>query len=210
MADFNWNAQSPLEKALVPGLHGEFGMNVGVTLEEVQGASLVQVMARRGKMPETVKATKKLLGIEPPKVGQVTRSRDIALVWSGPEQFIAVSSRPAQKEFALFAEAFAGIASLSDQSDGRCFIRVGGPVSRQALAKVSSLDLHDSVFPVDNAATTSIDHTAVNIWRDAPGSDRHAVFNLLVFTSFADSLWRTIADSALEYGVHTSAVRVAA
>ena len=51
------------------------------------------------------------------------------------------------------------------------------------------------------AAATSIDHTGVNLWRDANAADGSPVFNILVFTSFADSIWHTILDSSAEYGV---------
>ncbi|WP_192247890.1 sarcosine oxidase subunit gamma [Mesorhizobium silamurunense] len=209
MADFSWNVQSPLQQALVPGRHGGAGTQVGVTLEEVRGVRLVQVMARRGSAAETIKAAKKLFSIEPPDTPRAVSGRNATLIWSGPDQFIAFSARSAEDQFAKLSEAFAGVASLSDQSDGRCLIRIGGPRARQALAKFCSLDLDDRGFPLGAAATTSIDHTAANIWRGADSSDGHAVFNMLVFTSFADSLWHTILDSAAEYGVQVSVAHAA-
>ncbi|TGP18854.1 MULTISPECIES: sarcosine oxidase subunit gamma family protein [unclassified Mesorhizobium] len=209
MADFSWNTQSALEKALVPGRHGVAGTQAGVTLEEVSDISLVQVMARRGRAAETAKAAKKLFGIEPPRAPGAAVARNATLIWSGPDQFIVFSARQPDGQFAKVSKAFAGIASLSDQSDGRCLIRIGGPRARQALAKFCSLDLDDKAFPLGAAATTSIDHTAMNIWRGADGTDGHAVFNMLVFTSFADSLWHTVLDSSLEYGVQASSAHAA-
>ncbi|MND06419.1 Sarcosine oxidase, gamma subunit family [compost metagenome] len=50
---------------------------------------------------------------------------------------------------------------------------------------------------------TAIDHTGVTLWResdDAGGS----VYNLLVFTSFAATLWRLLVDSAAEFGAESS------
>lgn len=206
MADFSWNAQSPLQQALIPGRHGGAGTQVGITIDEVPDVSLVQVMARRGKAAETIKATKKLFGIEPPITPQAVSGRNTTLIWSGPDQFMVFSTLRAGDQFAQLTEVFAGVASLSDQSDGRCLIRIGGSGARQALAKFCSLDLDDTAFPPGAAATTSIDHTAMNIWREADGADGHAVFNMLVFTSFADSLWHTILDSSLEFGVQASIV----
>jgi sarcosine oxidase subunit gamma len=209
VAEFSWNTQSPLERALVPGHHGATATQVGVTLEELRHISLVQVMARRGRVVETVKAAKNEFGIEPPTSPSAAVGRHTTLIWSGPDQFIAFSARSEEDRFSKLSEAFAGVASLSDQSDGRCLIRIGGPRARRALAKFCSLDLDEGVFPLGAAATTSIDHTATNIWRGADSSDGHAVFNMLVFTSFADSLWHTILDSALEYGVQASLARAA-
>ena len=97
--------------------------------------------------------------------------------------------------------SFAGFASLSEQSDGRALIRISGPRARDLLAKFCSLDLHPAAFPVGSAAATSIDHTPVTLWRDEDGADGAAVFNLLVFSSFAESLWHTILDSGAEYGI---------
>jgi len=204
VAEFSWNTQSPLESALVPGHHGATAMQGGVTLEELRDVSLVQVMARRGRMVETATAARTVFGIEPPTSPGAKVGRNATLIWSGPDQFIAFSARSGDDQFSKLSDAFAGVASLSDQSDGRCLIRIGGPSARQALAKFCSLDLDDAAFPLGAAATTSIDHTAMNIWRDVDGKDGHAAFNLLVFTSFADSLWHTILDSCLEYGVRAS------
>lgn len=209
MADFSWNTQSPLQNALIAGRHGAIGGQAGVTLTEIRDIVLVQVMARRGKAVETAKAAKKLFGNEPPSTPKAAIGKAATLVWSGPDQFLAFTARSAGDQFTKIAQAFAGIASLSDQSDGRCLIRISGPRSREALAKFSSLDLHDTAFPVGTAATSSVDHTAVNIWREANGADGQAVFNLLVFTSFADSLWHTIVESSLEYGLAASAARAA-
>lgn len=210
MADFSWTTQSPLKKALVPGRHGAAGAEAGVTLTEMRDIVLVQVMARRGKAAETAKAAKKLFGVEPPSKPNAVAGKGATLVWSGPDQFTVFAPRGDEAaQLEAITKAFSGVASLSDQCDGRCLIRVSGPRARDAIAKFSSLDLHDSVFPVGTSANTSVDHTAVNFWREANGADGHPVYSMLVFTSFADSLWHVILDSSLEYGVETSSARAA-
>jgi sarcosine oxidase subunit gamma len=210
VVDYLWNTQSPLQKALVPGRHGAAGAHAGVTLNEVRDIVLVQVMARRGKAAETAKAAKKLFGIEAPATPKAVTGKTATLIWSGPDQFTVIAPRTDEaSQLAAMVQVFAGSASLSDQSDGRCLIRVSGPRGRDAIAKFSSLDLHDLAFPVGAAANTSVDHTAVNLWREANGADGHPVYNMLVFTSFADSLWHTIVDASLEYGVEASSARAA-
>lgn len=210
MADFSWNTQSPLQKALVAGRHGSAGAQAGVTLGEVRDIVLVQVMARRGKAGETAKAAKKLFGVVAPEVLTAAKGKIATLIWSGPDQFMVYAPRTDEaSQLEAIRNAFAGTASLSDQSDGRCLIRVSGPRGRDALAKFCSLDLHDRAFPVGAAASTAVDHTAVNFWRDVDGADGHPVYNMLVFTSFADSLWHTMADSSLEYGFEASSSRAA-
>jgi sarcosine oxidase subunit gamma len=205
VADFTWQAQSPLNKALVIGRHGAGAALAGVTLTEVRDVALVQVMAHRGQAAAAAKAAKKLFGVEPPTTPAAVAGKTATLIWSGADQFMAFAPRSGEDFYGKLSGVFAGIASLSDQSDGRCMLRISGPRARDALAKFCSLDLHDSVFPVGAAASTAIDHTNASIWRSTDVGGE-AVYNLLVFTSFADSLWRTIADSALEYGLHADSV----
>jgi sarcosine oxidase subunit gamma len=207
--DFTWETQSPLRKALVVGRHGAGSGAAGVSLREVRDISLVQVMARRGQAAAMAKAAKKLFGVEPPTTPKAVAGKTATLIWAGPDQFMAFAPRSDEDFYAKLSGAFAGVASLSDQSDGRCMMRIGGPDARDALAKFCALDLHDSVFPVGAAASTAIDHTNASVWRSADEAGE-AVYNILVFTSFSDSLWHTIADSALEYGLdagHVSAVQ---
>ncbi len=208
MDDFSWNTQSPLQKALVAGRHGVTKGQAGVTVEEVPEIELIQVMARRGCWAATAKAAKKLFGIEPPSAPEAIVGKGATLIWSGPDQFmvLAMNSQGAEQQDKL-RKAVSGIASLSDQSDGRCLIRISGPRARDALAKFCSLDLHDAAFVAGTAATTSIDHTSVNLWRGADGAA--PVYYFLVFSSFADSLWHTIVASSLEYGVEVGRLHAA-
>jgi len=205
--DFVWSSQSPLKKALVPGRHGAGKAAPGVSLSHVSDIALVQVMTRRGRNADVAKAAKKLFGAEPPAALKISSGKVVTLVWSGPDQFLAFSELPQTAPSVEQQEqAFAGSASLSNQSDGRCQIRISGPNARDALAKMTSLDLHDTVFPVGSAATTSIDHTAVNFWREADDASGNPVYVALVFTSFSDTLWHLFVESSLEYGVEVAAI----
>ena len=207
MPDFLWSSQSPLKKAVVAGHHGAGHGASGVSLSHVSDIALVQVMTRRGRGAEVAKAAKKLFGTEPPAALKIANGKTVTLVWSGPDQFLAFSLQPKlAPSIDQTEQAFAGSASLSNQSDGRCQIRISGPKAKDALAKMTSLDLHDQVFPVGSAATTSIDHTAVNFWREADDANGNPAYVALVFTSFADTLWHLFVESSLEYGVEVAAI----
>ena len=201
MVSLSWTPTTPLSRTLVARRHGEASGAAGVALAELSGFELVQVMARRGQWPALAEVVAQRYGAVPPSTPQAVRAGGKTLIWSGPDQFFALSARDdAAPEIDDAKRAFAGIASLSDQSDARALLRLSGPKARAALAKFCSLDLHDAAFPVGAAAATSIDHTSVTLWRGGD-SDGDAVFHLLVFSTFAESLLGTILDSAAEYGV---------
>ena len=198
MADFSWDLRSPLDRALVAGAYGAQG-GAGVALTEIRNFDLVQVMARRGKASEMAKAAQARFGVAAPEAPKAVDTTDAALIWSGPDQFF-VLSKGGKHTIEALGSVFADSASLSDQSHARVLISVSGDKARTVLAKLSSIDLHPEAFAVGAVAATSMDHTSVTLWR---GKDRdgQVVFNLLVFSTFAESLWHTILDSAAEYGV---------
>lgn len=198
VADFSWDIRSPLDRALVAGPYGAQG-EAGVSLTEIRNFDLVQVMARRGKAGEMIAAAKARFGAAAPETPKAVSIADATVIWSGPDQFF-VLSKGGKHSIEALASVFAGSASLSDQSHARALISISGDKARAMLAKLSSIDLHPDVFGVGAAAATSMDHTSVTLWR---GDDRNgqAVFNLLVFATFAESLWHTILDSAAEHGV---------
>ncbi|TIU48894.1 MAG: sarcosine oxidase subunit gamma [Mesorhizobium sp.] len=198
MAEFSWETRSPLDRALAAGRYGAHG-EAGVSLSEIRNFDLVQVMARRGKTDEMAKVAKARFGAAAPLTPKAIDTADATLIWSGPDQFLALSTGGKHSIEAL-APGFTGSASLSDQSHARVLISISGAKARTMLAKLSSIDLHPDVFGVGAAAATSMDHTSVTLWRGAD-RDGQAVFNLLVFATFAESLWHTILDSAAEYGV---------
>ncbi|TPO04362.1 sarcosine oxidase subunit gamma [Mesorhizobium sp. B1-1-5] len=199
MAEFSWEVRSPLDRALVTGSYGAQG-DAGVSLTEIRNFDLVQVMARRGKAGETARAAQARFGIAAPETPKTVDTADATLIWSGPDQLL-VLSKGGKHTIEALAPVFVGSASLSDQSHARVLISISGEKARTMLAKLSSIDLHPDVFGVGAAAATSMDHTSVTLWRGKDRVDGQAVFNLLVFATFAESLWHTILDSAAEYGV---------
>ncbi len=206
MVELNWIATTPLSRIYVAGRHGVKESAAGLTLAELGDFELVQVMARRGMWSAAGQACKEAYGKAAPARPQAIEADGALLIWSGPDQFLVLSARAAGGNSAMGTarSAFAGMASLSEQSDGRSLIRVAGPRARDMLAKVCSLDLHPAVFPDGAAAATSIDHTSVNLWRGKDDGGA-AVFYLLVFSTFAESLWHTLLDSGAEYGITVDA-----
>ena len=202
VAEFSWDVRSPLDRALVAGPHGARG-DTGVSLTEIRNFELVQVMARRGKAAEMAEAAKARFGVAAPETPKVVQTADATLIWSGPDQFF-VLSKGGKHGIGTLAPSFAGSASLSDQSHARVLISISGDKARAMLAKLSSIDLHADAFAIGAAAATSMDHTSVTLWRGNDRTDGQAVFNVLVFATFAESLWHMMLDSAAEFGVAIS------
>ena len=206
MVELDWTATTPLSRIYAAGRHGVKESAAGLAMAELTDFELVQVMARRGQWGAVAQACTEAYGKAAPAKPQAVETEGALLVWSGPDQFFILSARTAGGNSAMGTarSAFAGMASLSEQSDGRSLIRISGARARDMLAKVCSLDLHPAVFPVGTAAASSIDHTSVNLWRgkDVGGE---ATFYLLVFATFAESLWHTLLDSGAEYGISIDA-----
>lgn len=194
MAEFSWPPVSPLDRVRVPPRHGS-----PVRVFEHTDFGLTLVMARRGRCAETASTARRWYGVEPPARPAAVTGTTATLVWSGPGQFIAVSPpNTGGGSIDGVREAFAGAASVSEQSGSRCLVQLSGSRVREWLAKLCPIDLHDHAFAVGMAAAFAIDRSAVNMWRSPDGPDRHAVFNILVLASFAESIWHTIAEAAGE------------
>ncbi len=198
MVELDWTETTPLSRVHAAGRHGVKDGAAGLAMAEMTGFELVQVMARRGQWSACAQACADAYGKPAPATPLAVDANGALLVWSGPDQFLVLSPRGAAVERAK--AAFFGVASLSEQSDGRSLIRISAPRARDMLAKICSLDLHPAAFPVGAAAATSIDHTPVNLWR-SPDAEGGAVFHLLVFATFAESLWHTLLGSGAEYGI---------
>jgi methylglutamate dehydrogenase subunit D len=193
-----WTPVSPLRAALVPGRHGSESVPPGIVLVEITGFSLVQVMARRAGWTRLAKAAKKCFGVVPPSQPRAVKIKNGVLIWSGPDQFLVLGNETMRDEI---TSHFGGLASLSEQGDGRVMLAVTGAKARHMLAKVYSLDLHPQAFEVGAAAATSIEHINVNLWRSADNADGYPVFHILLPSSFAASLWETLVGSSAEFGV---------
>lgn len=93
------------------------------------------------------------------------------------------------------ARSLAGIAAVSDHSDGYAIFEVSGSCARQMLAKGVPLDLHPQAFTVGDAAVTSIAHMGAILWQ----LDAAPCYAIAVFRSYADSFRDFLEASAAEF-----------
>jgi heterotetrameric sarcosine oxidase gamma subunit len=189
----------PLGALPSPGRYGAKGPDgPGVTLRLRHPLSIVTIMAREGRGAALAGALRDSFGLARlPGPGQsATAQDDLTLRWAGPDQWFAIAERGGDGELhRRLAAVLADHASLVDQSHGRVAIVIAGPRARAVLAKGTAVDLHPSRFRTGQVAMTQMAHVGVHLAETAPD-----VFELLVFRSFAESLFEFLAAMAAEYG----------
>ena len=187
----------PLTGVAVPGRYGKATGAPGVRLSERTNVGLATVAVRKGKAGELAAAVRKHYGSDLPSNSAFASVGGVIFIGTAPGQWLAVSDTLANGALAddLLAK-LAGLASITDQSDGRAVVRVSGPAARDTLGKGLPIDLHPSVFRPGVAATSTISHMGAQVWQvdDAP------TYDIAVFRGFAGSFWGWLTASAAEYG----------
>ena len=121
-----------------------------------------------------------------------------AFASAGPDHWLAAAdTMPGVAFEQRLRSELAGLASVSDQSDGRTLIRVSGPRARDALAKGVMIDLHPRAFRPGDAAVSTIGHIGVHFWQ----LDDLPTYEFVVFRSLAADFWHWLVDAASEFGV---------
>lgn len=189
---------SALDGVVSAGRHGRRTGDPGVIVSEVRDASLATVTTRNGRRTALVDAARATFGVELPSLPRRVEGRDVAFVWSGPDQWLAYRHpAPAGGMEAALAEPFAGLASIVDQSHGRTLLRVTGPRVRDALAKGIAIDLHPREFRSGHAAVTAVAHIGVHLWQ----TDDSPTYEFAVPRGFALSFWHWLEASAAQFGL---------
>ncbi len=186
---------SAFDGILDPRRSGEAGRPAGATVSERKDLGVASIEGRKGQEAALKSAVKAAYGIDLPNGPVVATGKDIALIGTGPGQWLAVSETLNNEALAEdLAAALEGLGSVSDQSSSRAVLRLGGDRARDVLAKGLAIDLDPRVFPDGTAATASISHMGVLVWRS--GED----YDIALFRSLAGSFWRWLDSSAAEYG----------
>ena len=188
MVDAALLARSPLDAVLTAGRHGEATALPGVTLQEIVPAAAASIAARLGR-GDVVRMS---LGLPPPR-----RWADVSgmrAIWSGPDRWLVLADHDIEAEL---RDRLGSAASITDQSDARCVVRISGPHARDVLAKGVALDLHARAFRAGDTASTLVAHTTVQLWQldDAPSYD------MAVARGYAAGLAAFLLESAAEFGV---------
>lgn len=169
----------------------------GVVVRERRLALATVVALAEGRV--AVARALEPLGLGLPDGPRRSARGDAAVVGLGPRSWL-VAREGDSLLAAELAAALAGVAAVTDQSDGYGVLRFSGPRVRALLEKGVQIDLHDRAFPPGSAAATTCAHLSIVLWRleDSGGA---AVFEAAVPRSYAGSFWHFVAAGAAAYGL---------
>lgn len=186
---------SAFDGILEPGRTGNADGAAGATVSERKDLGVASIEGRKGQAAALKSAVKTAYGVDLPDGPVVAKGEDVSLIGTGPYQWLAVSETLNNEALADdLAAALEGLGSVSDQSSSRAVLRLGGDRARDVLAKGLAVDLDPRIFPDGAAATASISHMGVLVWRS--GDD----YDIVLFRSLAGSFWRWLESAAAEYG----------
>lgn len=192
---------SPFDGVMQPGRYGHAGGTAGVAARERRNVAMASIIARRGQHAALNAKIKARAGLDLPATPRFVGVNHLGFLWLAPGQWIASAEGEVGAVFASeLAQDLAGLASVTDQSDGRVLLRVSGPRVRDMLAKGCMIDLHPSVFKIGDTAITSIALLTVQVTR-LPDDAGLAVFEISVMRSFSANLWHWLESSAAEFGL---------
>jgi sarcosine oxidase subunit gamma len=189
-------ARSALTGIAIPGSYTRRA-EPGVTLGERVDVGIASLTARRGEAQRLGNAVRSAYGVVLPVGPTVASGHGVSFMGTAPGQWLAVSETLANGAPAVdLASKLAGLASITDQSDGRAVVRISGPRARDVLAKGLPIDLHPKAFRPGDAATSVVSLIGVQLWQvdDAP------TYDLAVFRGYAGSFWHWLTASAGEFG----------
>ncbi len=197
----NLQASTAFGAFLHRGHHGRAGP-AGVTVSERSRVAVAGIGARKGQTAALSERIAERTGLILPQTPQLVGRDHIGFVWTAPNQWLAMSDGEDGAAFAAdLARDLAGLASVTDQTDGRAMLRLSGPRVRDALAKGCMLDLDARVFKQGHTAITLIALLTSQITRLEDTDDHLPVFEIAVMRSFAGNLWHWLEASSAEFGL---------
>lgn len=158
-----------------------------VKLVEREGLGIAAVLVRKGQDAALAARLRQRFGVALVDGPHRAVAGDFALLGTGPGAWFAVQERGGNALAASLRTELAGLASVSDQSDGYRVWRLSGRDAREVLSRVVSIDFHDQAFKVGQVASTLAGHVGVTVWRLEDASPDSPVYELAVYRSYAES-----------------------
>lgn len=176
------------------------GTTGGVVATERDGLGIARVTAGNGQLAALERLVQRRLGLALPQGPRRVRAGEIAAAGIGPGTWLLTGENAGNAFVAGVHDSIGGHAAVVDLSDAYVMLRLTGASSRQALAKLVPIDLHGRSFKVGDVAQTVAEHMAVLLWRLEDCGRGEPAFELCAGRSVAHSLYRSIRESAAEFG----------
>ena len=129
---------------------------------------------------------------------------DTSILWLGPDEWmLATASDAAEGVSDKARDALAGVHhQLVDVSDYYTVIEIAGPKVREALMKLTTLDVHPRTFRKGMVAGSLFGHANATLWQtDDDAAEGGPTFRLIIRWSMADYLWCLLARAGREWSV---------
>ena len=125
-----------------------------------------------------------------------------SFLWMGPDEWMLVTAPEDAGGLAIAARAaLAGTHhQLVDVSDYYTIVEIAGPKAREALMKLTTLDLHPRCFRPGMVTGSVFGKVNAVLWLPLESAGEQA-FSLLIRWSMADYLWCAVADAGREWGM---------
>lgn len=159
----------------------------------------------RAEARAAAKAIKSATGCALPKATQATTADANTVLWMGPDEFLITGAIDTETDLeANLAKAFGKAHhQIADVSDYYTTIRVSGPFARDALSRLSTLDLHPSRLKAPSAIGSNFGQAQalMHVYEDQQGE----VFDFYVRWSMATYLWSLLMEAARSKGLQAPA-----
>ena len=189
-------AISAMENIHKRGLFGDHqGKNENelISVSEVKHLQIIQIVHYK-------KSTKQIVSLNldnlkfPEATMQVNSNKDTRILWSGPSNWLLVSTK---KDVLNSIQKICDDKNfaVTDLSHSRAIIELKGSNSKEVLKKGCPINLNE--FKVNNCAN-SVFH-GITITIDMVSNDPET-FRIFALRSFGESLYHSITDACLEDG----------
>ncbi|WP_417517942.1 sarcosine oxidase subunit gamma [Minwuia sp.] len=158
----------------------------------------------RAQADACANAVKAVTGAALPVTCRLSQHEDITVAWLSPDEFLILGAEGSEQTLhaRLTAELGDSHHLISNVTDYYTTLTYSGARAREALMKLSTLDLHPRGFTAGDVKGSVFMHA--NAWLmqrlvdDAPDGPS---FDLIVRWSFADYLWCALAHAGREWGL---------
>ena len=169
-------------------------INTGVQLDEMPFVQMVRLQGPGADESFCAQVAHVLMPLANPR--QVTSEGAWRCAWLTPNEWVFISTEGSESQLieALQPALHGRLAMATTITDSRVAIAVSGAAAVDLLAKACALDLHPSVFGVEQCAITCFAKIAVLIVRT------ENYFEIVCERSQSRYLWEWLVDAAQEFG----------